>query len=165
MSEVNAAFGRPARQGEQAVADEVEAVIESVSCLWDRFGADVPDWAAQELTFGQMRLLFLLGKHGPSPIGHVAEWLGVGLPAASGTVDRVERHGLVERRHRLDDRRTVDCHLTPAGRGLLEGVTGLHREVLRATLGVLSPAELAELRRLIGLVVERTWSGRSWPPS
>jgi len=161
MSELIPASGRPVRQGEQAVSGEVEAVVESVGCLWGRFGADVPDWAAQELTFGQMRLLFLLGKHGPSPIGHIADWLGVGLPAASGTVDRVERHGLVERRHRADDRRIVECHLTPAGRALLEGVTGLHRQVLRATLGVLSPEELAELGRLIGLVVERTATGPS----
>jgi len=158
MSEVKAGTGPPEGARQTGPSGAVEAVVESVSCLWDRFGGDVPDWAAQELTFGQMRLLFLLGKHGPSPIGRIAEWLGVGLPAASGTVDRVERHGLVGRRHRADDRRIVECHLTVAGRELLEGITGLHRQVLRATLGVLRPEELAELGRLISLVVERTAS-------
>ena len=63
--------------------------MESLSALADRGGQDVPDWVAQDLTFGQMRILFLLSKHGPSPISRVAEWLGVGLSSASGVVDRV----------------------------------------------------------------------------
>jgi DNA-binding MarR family transcriptional regulator len=137
---------------------EVDAVVEVVSSLWEQQGADVPEWAAQELTFGQMRLLFLLGKHGPSPMSRIAEWLGVGLPTASGTVERVERHGLVERQHRVDDRRVVECQLTVAGRELLEGIAGMHREVLRQALCVLTGGELRELARLISIVVERTKS-------
>jgi DNA-binding MarR family transcriptional regulator len=136
----------------------IDTVIQAVSGLWEQGGTDVPGWAAQELTFGQMRLLFLLGKHGPSPMSRIAEWLGVGLPTASGTVERVERHGLVERLHRVDDRRVVDCQLTVAGRELLEEITGMQRGVLRRTLGVLSGDELRELARLISIVVERTKS-------
>ena len=134
----------------------IDAVIEAVSGLWQQGGPDVPEWAAQELTFGQMRLLFLLGKHGPCPMSRIAEWLGVGLPTASGTVDRVERHGLVGRRHRVDDRRVVECQLTAAGRELLEEIAGMHRNVLRRTLGVLSEDELRELVRLVSIVLERT---------
>ena len=130
----------------------IDAVVQAVSSLWERQDSDVPDWAAQELTFGQMRLLFLLSKHGPSPMSHIAEWLGVGLPTASGTVERVERHGLVERRHRVDDRRVVECQLTVAGRELLEEIAGMQRDVLRRTLGVLSEDEL------ISIVAERTKS-------
>ena len=134
----------------------IDAVVHAVSSLWERQDSDVPDWAAQELTFGQMRLLFLLSKHGPSPMSHIAEWLGVGLPTASGTVERVERHGLVERRHRVDDRRVVECQLTVAGRELLEEIAGMQRDVLRRTLGVLTGDELRELARLISIVAERT---------
>jgi DNA-binding MarR family transcriptional regulator len=105
-----------------------------------------------------MRLLFLLSKHGPSPMSHIAEWLGVGLPTASGTVERVERHGLVERRHRVDDRRVVECQLTVAGRELLEEIAGMQRDVLRRTIGVLTGDELRELARLISIVAERTKS-------
>jgi DNA-binding MarR family transcriptional regulator len=136
----------------------IDAVIQAVSGLWEQGGTDVPEWAAQELTFGQMRLLFLLSKHGPSPMSRIAEWLGVGLPTASGTVDRVERHGLVERRHRVDDRRVVECQLTGAGRELLEEIAGMQRDVLRRTLGVLSEDELRELVRLVSIVLERTKS-------
>lgn len=135
---------------------DVDAVVEALASLWEEHDPDVPEWAAQELTFGQMRLLFLLSKHGPSPMSHIAEWLGVGLPTASGTVERVERHGLVERRHRVDDRRVVECQLTVAGRELLEEIAGMQRDVLRRTLGVLTGDELRELARLISIVAERS---------
>jgi DNA-binding MarR family transcriptional regulator len=135
---------------------EIEQIVETLSTVWDQHGREIPEWVAQELTFGQMRLLFLLGKNGPSPMSRVAEWLAVGLPAASGVVDRVERHGLVTRAHRLDDRRVVECQLTDAGRCLLEEIAGLRREVLRETLGVLTPDELAQLGRLIAVLLERS---------
>jgi DNA-binding MarR family transcriptional regulator len=135
---------------------EIEAVLDELGDLWDMHGPDVPDWVAQELTFGQMRLLFLLGKHGPSPMSRVAEWLGVGLPTASGTVERVERHGLVARQHRLDDRRVVECQLTDAGRRLVDEISGMRLEMMRRFLGVLNEDELADMARLIAIVLERT---------
>jgi DNA-binding MarR family transcriptional regulator len=134
---------------------EIEAAIEGLSDLWELGGPDVPDWVAHELTFSQTRLIFLLSRHGPSPIGHVAEWLGVGLPTASGTIDRLERHGLVTRQHRLDDRRVVECGLTDAGRNLIDQISGMRLEMMRRFLEVLTEEELAEMARLITIVSER----------
>ncbi len=135
---------------------QIEAVIRALDGLWDQDAHDVPGWVAQELTFGQMRLLFLLNKNGPAPMSRIAEWLGVGLPTASGTVERVERHGLVERRHRLDDRRIVECHLTDEGRHLIAEISGSRLETMRRILGVLSGDELEQMARLITIVVDRT---------
>ena len=134
---------------------DVETLVESLSALADRGGQDVPDWVAQDLTFGQMRILFLLSKHGPSPISRVAEWLGVGLSSASGVVDRVERHGLVTRSHRRDDRRVVECDLTDKGRRLIEDIGGKRREMLNEIVGVLSDEELADFARLTQTIIER----------
>jgi DNA-binding MarR family transcriptional regulator len=139
----------------------IEAVLDELAGLWDSGGSDVPGWVAQELTFGQMRLLFLLSKHGPSPMSRIAEWLGAGLPTASGTVERVERHGLVTRQHRSDDRRVVDCRLTDSGRRLIEEVSGMRLEMLRRFLAVLTEDELADMARLITIVLERTKSKTS----
>jgi DNA-binding MarR family transcriptional regulator len=140
---------------------EIEALLGDLGTVWDQGGHDVPEWVAEELTFGQMRLLFLLAKRGPSPVSRVAEWLGVGLPAASGIVDRVERHGLVTRQHRLDDRRVVECDLTDKGRQLMEQIAGMRTQVLRRTLGVLDDAELAELGRIMKIVLERFKQGNT----
>ena len=135
---------------------EIEAVIDSLSQVWDKGAHDVPEWVAQELTFGQMRLLFLLSKHGPSPVSRVAEWLNVGMPAASGVLDRVEKHCLVTRQHRMDDRRVVECALTDAGRQLMEEIAGMRRVVLHRTLQVLTEEELGDLTRLVKILLERS---------
>jgi len=134
---------------------EVEALIADLSAIWDQGGHDVPDWVAEELTFGQMRLLFLLSTRGPSPVSRVAEWLEVGLPTASGIVDRLERHGLVTRQHRLDDRRVVECDLTDKGRQLIEEIAGMRTKVLRRMLGVLDDKQLADLGQIMKSVLAK----------
>jgi DNA-binding MarR family transcriptional regulator len=68
----------------------------------------------------------------------------------------VERHGLVARQHRLDDRRVVECTLTDAGRRLIDEISGLRLEMMRQVLDVLDPDELAQMARLVTLIVERT---------
>jgi DNA-binding MarR family transcriptional regulator len=138
---------------------QIDAVVEAMGGLWDKDAHDVPEWVAQELTFSQMRLLFLLSRNGPAPMSRIAEWLGVGLPTASGTVERVERHGLVSRQHRLDDRRVVECGLTEAGRHLIDEISGTRLEMMRKVLGVLNGEELAQMAGLITTMVTRTRSG------
>lgn len=152
MSEVSPRQGPPGDKSPRQLA--IDSLIEALGSILDHGGPDVPDWVAQELTFGQMKLLFLVAKYGPSPVSRVAEWLGVGLPAASGIVDRVERHGLVMRQRRLDDRRVVECALTDEGRRLIEEIAGMRREIMHRTLGVLSDDELAEMTRLIRRLAE-----------
>lgn len=133
----------------------LESVITALGGLLDKGAQDVPDWVAQELTFSQMRLLFLLSKNGPSPMSHIADWLGVGLPTASGIVERVERHGLVSRTHRLDDRRVVECGLTDEGHRLIDEIAGTRLAMMRQLLDVLDDRELAEMARLVTVIVGR----------
>jgi len=133
----------------------IEGVVGALGSLWDKDTHEVPEWVAQELTFSQMRLLFLLSKNGPAPMSRIADWLGVGLPTASGAVERVERHGLVARQHRLDDRRVVDCQLTDAGRRLIDEISGTRVEMMRQVLRVLSDEELGQMVQLVTAMVER----------
>ena len=138
---------------------EVESLIADLSAIWDQGGHDVPDWVAEELTFGQMRLLFLLSTRGPSPVSRVAEWLEVGLPTASGIVDRLERHGLVTRQHRLDDRRVVECDLTDKGRQLIEEIAGMRTRVLSRMLVVIEDKQLADLGQIMRSVLAKLKQG------
>ena len=134
---------------------EIEAAIDTLNELWEFGGPEMPAWVAHELTFSQMRLLFLLDKNAPLPVSGVAEWLGVGMPAASGTIDRLERHGLVTRSHRRDDRRVVECDLTDEGRRLVDQIYGMRTEIIRRFLEVLTQDEMADMARLISIVHER----------
>src|SRR5664279_1711699 len=114
-----------------------------------------PDWAHHDLTFGQLRLLFILGQSGPISIGQLADVLGVADATASEFVDRVERRGLAIRSHRADDRRVVDCKLSDEGVRLLAEIAGARRKAMRQVLAVLTPEELADFDRLIRVMAER----------
>jgi DNA-binding MarR family transcriptional regulator len=116
---------------------------------------EVPPAPARDLTLGQIRLLFLLLRDGPQPMGRIAEVFDLSTTASSGFVARIERHGLIQRRHRSDDRRIVDCWLTDAGRNFLQGISGIRLDLIRHRLATLDHDELAELGRLLRLVRER----------
>jgi DNA-binding MarR family transcriptional regulator len=137
------------------VGDPLEEVVVHLGQLLRRLPNGVPDWAAAELTFGQLRLLSRLFKEGPTSMSGIGDWLGIGLPSVTGMIERLERHGLVERRHRTDDRRIVDAHLTDRGRELVADILGIRMDTLRRLLRSLEPTELEELDRLFRLITER----------
>jgi DNA-binding MarR family transcriptional regulator len=116
---------------------------------------DPPAWMDLDLTFGQLRLVYLLSQQGPQSIGHIAERFGVTMTAASQFADRIERQGLAERHHRRDDRRVVELRLTEAGSALVAGMLGMQRDVLRDLFSVFTPAELEQLERLVRMMVDR----------
>ena len=142
--------------GGPADPDEREHVLAHLAELAKSFRAEMPAWVAAELTSGQLRLLFKLSRQGPTSMSGIGEWLGTSLSSVTGTVERLERHGLVERRHGADDRRIVEVHLSDRGRELVADILGIRLEAIRRFLGVLDPDELRDLDRLLRLIIERT---------
>jgi DNA-binding MarR family transcriptional regulator len=139
-----------------ATPDRLATVIADMAHAFHAPGPGLPGWLAQDLTLAQVRTLFLIAHEAPLPMGRIAEILGVSVASASGIVDRLERHGLVARRHRTDDRRIVECVLSDAGRLLIDEMSGRRIEMVRQALDVLSPDELAEFHRLVCLIAERS---------
>lgn len=142
-----------------APTDRLAAVVADMAHAFHTPGPGLPGWLAQDLTLAQVRTLFLIGHEAPLPMGRIAEILGVSVASASGIVDRLERHGLVARRHRTDDRRVVECVLSDAGRVLIDEMSGRRIEMARQALGVLAPDELAEFHRLVCLIADRSAGG------
>jgi len=116
-----------------AAFDRIEA---HTAALFQMMPKGPPDWAHHDLTFGQLRLLFMLRQSGSVSIGQLADMLAVTAATASEFVDRVERRGLVVRIHRADDRRVVDCQLSDEGARLLGQIEGARQE-LKKLVGVL----------------------------
>jgi DNA-binding MarR family transcriptional regulator len=114
-----------------------------------------PPSPERDLTLGQIRLLYLLRRNGPQPMGRIAEVLDLSSTAASGFVARVERHGFVERQHRSDDRRIVECVLTEAGSQFLDELTGVRIDAIRTALAALTPRELSGFRVLLSRIAAR----------
>lgn len=158
MSEVNgpAAAGTPS--GATLMSGALEDVIAHATDVARSFKSEmeIPGWVAAELTFGQLRLLFKLSRSGPTSMSGIGEWLAISLPSVTGAVERLERHGLVERRHRTDDRRIVEVDLTDPGRALLVDIMGMRLGAIRRVLGLLEPEELKDLDRLLCRIIERT---------
>jgi DNA-binding MarR family transcriptional regulator len=137
-----------------ATDDELTAAAGELLGIFRSVPHQVPPLPARDLTMGQMRLLFLLRREGSQPMGRLAEMFDLSPTASSGFVARIERHGLVVRHHRSDDRRIVDCELTEAGSRFLQELSGDRIDTVRVALSALEPAELAEFRRLLGLIRE-----------
>jgi len=112
----------------------------------------VPPAPARDITLGQLRLLFLIRRDGPQPMGRIGDVFDLTPAAATGFVDRIERHGLVERRHRSDDRRVVETTLTADGRHFLEELSGIRIETIRRAISALQRSDLSEFDRLLGII-------------
>ncbi|MGD0019905.1 MAG: MarR family transcriptional regulator [Candidatus Limnocylindrales bacterium] len=138
--------------GHAVTFEEIDAHAEALFQLMPK---GPPEWAHHDLTFGQLRLLFLLGQSGPVSIGQLADMLGVADATASEFVDRVERRGLAIRSHRADDRRVVDCRLSEEGARLLAEIQGARQGAMRQVFALLTPEELADFDHLLRIMAER----------
>ena len=97
---------------------------------------------AVSLTMSQVRALFILYPTDGMSMKNLAETLGTSVTAVTGLVDRLEEHGLVERRHDQDDRRVVMAALTSEGRITVERFQEVRHELMAAVLGHLSTEQL-----------------------
>lgn len=85
----------------------------------------------------------------PLPIGQLAARLDIVPRSATGVVDALERAGLVAREPDPSDRRTTLVCLTDEGRGALRSLRKAWREGVEELFVPLSPADRAELARLL----------------
>jgi DNA-binding MarR family transcriptional regulator len=133
----------------------VTEIAADLHTTFSRMPRETPPSLVRDLTLGQIRLLFLLSREGPQPMGRIGEVFDLSSTASTGFVERIERHGMVTRRHRSDDRRVVECALTDAGKQFLDELTGIRLDVTRRALSALDPTDLAEFGRLLRMIRAR----------
>jgi len=132
------AFGAPAELTQQILAAIVE-VVSSIRC------SGSGRLVKLGVSMTQMHVLWVLQHHGDLPMSGVADLLDVSLSNATGIIDRMEEHGLIERGRVPDDRRVVLVRLADGGRRALEEIEAIRQDRLTAILGHLAPAQLASL--------------------
>ena len=74
-------------------------------------------------------------------MGQLAEVLGVSRPAATQLVDKLVEHGMVERRHDLQDRRVVLVDYVPGMHEVARRIMESRRSRLAAALETLTDEE------------------------
>jgi DNA-binding MarR family transcriptional regulator len=97
------------------------------------------------LSLIHLNVLIELDSNGPLSMGRLAEILEVSVASTTGIVDRMEKRGLVERRHDAEDRRVVVVHATEAGENVFTSIEERRREGLGRLLQSLNEDELVGL--------------------
>lgn len=105
----------------------------------ERMAASPDAWTDVDLTFTQLRALFVLGRQ-PLRVSDLAKALGMSLASASALSERLVRQGLVARHPDPTDRRSVFLHVARPGARLLRR---------------LDHAQTAQLTRAIRLMNEK----------
>lgn len=101
------------------------------------------------LSVSQFRLLKLMTFDGLDQLGEVAGFLGVSPPAATRTIDKLERLGLVSRSPSKGDRRVTLLGVTPAGRRLVRKYETLKMARLAPVLEGFASGELKQFTGLL----------------
>ncbi len=113
---------------------------------------------AQALGFslggGRGKVLTRLGE-GPRTLRDIAADIGVDAPYATVIVDKLESHGLVDRRPHPDDRRRKLVALTEAGRDALTTVEA----ILRRPPAAMDRLSETQRQTLLELLTELTADG------
>lgn len=132
---------------------DVETILTEVSgWISDLRCASMSRLVQGHVSLSQMHVLWLLQHHGAMPMGRLAELLDVSVSNATGLIDRMDEHGLIERVRVPDDRRVVLVKPAAAGLLALSQTETSKRERMRSVIGRLPASErpivLAALRSL-----------------
>jgi DNA-binding MarR family transcriptional regulator len=100
-------------------------------------------WAALDLTFPQLRALFVLRKRQPLRVSDLGDAVRMSLASASALTERLARLGYVSRDRDAADRRTVLLRLTPKAERVLAEQERRSIERLRRALSQMTPQERA----------------------
>jgi len=129
---------------------------------WDRFFRSLVNrrlrstlyrGPAGDLTPAQLQALGAL-RDSDLRMGDLAQYLGLAESSVTRLVDRLVAAGLVERRPRQHDRRSVVAGLTGPGRTLVRQMEADRRTLLVELLGGLEPDERVDAVRLFGRLAD-----------
>ena len=135
--------GKPPRP----LADEV---LDELTSWQSRLRmAAFQNWARNTLSIVHLSVLAALEAHGPLSMTKLAETMDVSVASATGIVTRMEKRGVVRRRHAEDDRRVVLVEVTSAGAKVARVMEKHRNQRLRTLLDGLTDEELASF--LVGL--------------
>ena len=105
------------------------------------------------LTYSQYVVMVVLWEHESLTLGALCVRLQLDTGTLSPLLKRLEAEGMLVRRRRAEDERTVQVTLTERGRGLRAKAAAVQARVQEAT--GLSPAELVALRADLHALADR----------
>lgn len=111
---------------------------------------NIPEWLELDLTFQQMKVLYILRQQGGLTMSELSERLKVSMPTITGIISRLVERGdkvaLVERKTSAEDRRQVKAYLTEGGLKITEQLDELNRKLMSQALAQLTDGEMEDAR-------------------
>jgi MarR family transcriptional regulator, organic hydroperoxide resistance regulator len=104
--------------------------------------------SSTDMTGPQFYILNMLAKKGPDSVSDLADAMCVKPSAITAMVDRLLKHGYVQRDRHEHDRRVVTIRLTEQGATILKQAKQKRKAVIERYLRHLSPDELEVLVQL-----------------
>jgi MarR family transcriptional regulator, organic hydroperoxide resistance regulator len=106
------------------------------------------------ISAGTWFTLTLLAREDGMSQGELSQRFDIDPSRVTRLATRLEREGLLRRERDRGDHRVVRMYLTEKGRSLIEGLFDRRERFDRRIGAVLSPEELVELRRMLGVLAE-----------
>lgn len=145
----------------EAITDAVFAASRALVAVAARSLASVHD----DVTLPQYRVLVILCARGPLGMSDLADELGCSGSTATRLCDRLVGRQLVDRQHRVDNRREVEVTATRSGEQLVRKVTERRRVEIEAILANIGPRQRSDLIKAFqafadaaGEVPDQAWS-------
>ena len=118
-----------------------DAELHSLIAQWrERMAASPASWRDVDLTFTQLRALFVVGRRAHR-VSELADALGMSLASASALSDRLVRLTLVARRSDPSDRRSVFLEVAPEGARLLRRLERVQTSQLTRAIRLMTEDE------------------------
>jgi MarR family transcriptional regulator, organic hydroperoxide resistance regulator len=108
-------------------------------------GRFVEEATERPLSFVHMNLLRILDQHPGKTVGDIATFMDVSYPAATKTIDKLVKLGLLKRREDTKDRRIAHLLLTPSGKKMVEKYHEIKRERMETILKAFGVGQGKEL--------------------
>ncbi len=139
---------------EQGRTELVDTVVQAYMDLFMTMQFNsVSHWLMLELTFAQVRALFMLAARKELTVSQLAKLLGVGNPTASILVQHLVERGLVTRTERASDRRQTILKLSSKGKEIGAGRRAGREKQWQHWLSHLSDDELRSLAHGLSAIV------------
>jgi DNA-binding MarR family transcriptional regulator len=121
------------------------AILDAMTSFSPRDRGLLKSWHRHAISLVHVNVLTSLDIEGPLSMRRLAETMDVSGASATGIVDRMEKRGLVERRHDETDRRVVFVCPTEQGRQVFRDIDAHRRMFLGQVLARLTDAQLEAL--------------------
>jgi DNA-binding MarR family transcriptional regulator len=129
--------------GDESLADAFGAVARQ---LREKSAETLAPW---DITPAHLRALRTLARHGTMRLSELSERLEIAPRTATEVVDALEAADLVRRRADPGDRRAILVEVTEHGAGVLAEIRATRGAEAGRIFGRLTPADRAELARLL----------------